>query len=442
MITLSERCIYLWNLFQDLQDTNSILEKRFLISKIPEQFVEDFNYVVECLNGKHKFGYTYNASPYYSVSDKQVNQNLSVKEVLEWLQEPRLKGDLSQDNIDRYCDQTVELCWFFEPVINRTLKLGIGRSILPKDEFAPMLAKKYEGIIKRDPKGYVLTEKLDGNRCIASYEDDKWIFRSRNGKLMHLDFDMGDLPTDLVYDGEVMSMSQTVSSIKLTMNLKYGTGDYRVYRNEFNTTSGIINRHTTDKELVYNIFDIMIDDVPYHERRDELDKIAEEILLPADIRIVPTIAKSVFEDLDDVALYHLSRVCNMGGEGIMINLASGLYNHKRTDQLLKLKQVQSIDMEVTGIQKGLGKYECAVGALICRCETDDRKIIEVSVGSGLSDEQRSDWFVHPEKIIGKIVEVQYFSMSQDNKRKDSNYYSLRFPRLKTVRIDKNTTSQY
>ena len=441
-MTLNERCNYFWSVFKDLQMTNSILEKRFIISKIPEWLTEDFQYIIECLNGKHKFGFTYNASPYWSMSAATVSQNQSIKDVLEWLQEPRIKGDLSQNNIDWYCDQTVELCWFFEPIINRTLKLGIGNSILPKDGFAPMLAKKYDGSIKHDQRGYIITEKLDGNRCIASYEDDRWVFRSRNGKLMYVNFCMDGLPKEFVYDGEVMSMAQTIASTKLTLNLQYGTADYKVYHNEFSDTSGLINRHTKDKELVYNIFDIMLDDVPYCERRDELDRIAKEIELSQDVRIVPVIAKSIFEDLESVASYNLTRVCNMGGEGIMINLASGIYHHKRTDQLLKLKQVQSIDMKVVEIQEGTGKYECSVGAINCVCNTDDGKIIEVSVGSGLSDEQRNDWFLHPEKIIGKIVEIQYFSMSQDSKRKGSNYYSLRFPRLKTVRTDKNTPSQY
>ncbi len=441
-MTLSERCNYFWSIFEDLQDTNSILEKRFIVNKIPEWLTEDFQYIIECLNGKHKFGYTYNVSPYWSTTDRVVNNNCSVKDVLEWLQEPRINGNLSQTNIDWYCNQTLELYWFFDPIVNRTLKLGIGNSILPKDGLAPMLAKKYEGSIKYDHNGYYITEKLDGNRCIASYEDGNWVFRSRNGKLMHVNFDMGDLPTEFVYDGEVMSRSQTISSMKLISNLLYGTCDFLVYKNEFNSTSGLINRHSGEKELIYNIFDIMIDGAPYYERREELDRIASNGVQSLDVRIVPVVVKTDFNNLNDITSDCLSKVCNMGGEGLMINLASGAYHHKRTDQLLKLKQVQSIDMVVTGIQEGSGKYEYMVGAINCLCNTDDGKCIEVSVGSGLSDEQRADWYLHPEKIIGKIVEVQYFSMSQDGKNRGTCFYSLRFPRLKTVRTDKNTTSQY
>ena len=441
-MNLSERCNYFWSIFEDLQDTNSIIEKRFIISKIPEWLNEDFQYIIECLNGKHKFGYTYPeylSEPEY-VGDRR-NENNTVKDVLQFLQEPRLKGDLSDANIKRYVNQTLWLWWFFEPIVNRTLKLGIGNSILPKDGLAPMLAKKYEGKIKYDPRGYVLTEKLDGNRCIASYEDNKWIFRSRNGKIMHVNFDMGDLPKEFVYDGEVMSRQQTNSSIRLTSNLNCGAA-FKVYNNEFSETSGLINRHTLDKDLVYNIFDIMMDDIPYIDRRLELNKMAESYDLSSDIRIVPALATSNITTLDSVASDFLHRVCNMGGEGIMINLASATYNHKRTDQLLKFKQVQSMDMRVAYLEEGKGKYEGMVGALICTCERDDGTIVEASVGSGLTDEQRCEWMYFPESIVGKIVEVQYFSLSQDSKNKGSELYSLRFPRLKGVRTDKNKPSEH
>lgn len=442
-MNLSERCNYFWSIFEDLQDTNSILEKRFIISKIPEWLEEDFQYIIECLNGKYKFGFTY--PEYLSRPDYEGdrrNENNTVKEVLEFLQEPMKHGNLTQDYIGRHINQTLWLWWFFAPIVNRTLKLGIGKSILPKDGFSPMLAKKYEGKIKYDPKGYILTEKLDGNRCIASYEDGRWIFRSRNGKLMHVNFDMGDLPKELVYDGEVMSKQQTTSSMVLTANLKLELIDGKVYDDDFSETSGLINRHTLKKDLIYNIFDIMLDDVPYYERRAELDKLNNETYLSEDLRIVPSLVTSDLNRLESAASTLLHRVCNMGGEGIMINLASATYSHKRTDQLLKFKRVQSMDMKVIDVQEGNGKYEGMIGAIWCECETDDGKVITVSVGSGLSDGQRLNWALKPSEIIGKIVEIQYFSLSQDGKNKGSKYYSLRFPRLKTVRTDKSITSQY
>lgn len=438
-MNLTERCWYFDRIFDDLQSTNSGIYKRHIIDGIYPECKGDFQFIVECLTGKHKFGYTF--PTHYECFTDLRSENNTIRDVLEFLLEPRRQGDLSVRNVERHCGQIRHLVWFFEPIVNRTLKLGIGNSILPKDGLAPMLAKKYEGKIKYDPRGYVLTEKLDGNRCIASYEDDRWIFRSRNGKIMHVDFDMGDLPKEFVYDGEVMSFKQTVASMILTSNLNSGAA-FKVYNDDFNTTSGLINRHTLNKDLVYNIFDIMLDDIPYIDRRLELNKMAESYDLPTDVRIVPALATSNIATLDSVASDFLHRVCNMGGEGIMINLASATYNHKRTDQLLKFKQVQSMDMRVVYIEEGKGKYEGMVGALICTCERDDGTIVEASVGSGLTDEQRGEWMYFPEKIIGKIVEVQYFSLSQDSKNKGSELYSLRFPRLKGVRTDKNKSSEH
>lgn len=436
-MTLTERTIRLNNIFDALQSTNSPIVKRAVIRNIPDELKDDFQAVLETLAGQHVFGFKYYVcSP---LGDRLRDDTNTVRDVIEFLKTPREQGNLTEVNIAKYVHMTGEWSWFFEPIVNRTLRLGIGKSVLPKDGLSPMLAKKYEGRIGFDKLGYALTEKLDGNRCIASYEDGEWVFRSRNGKLMHVNFDMTDMPTEFVYDGEVMSRSQTLASMKLTINLLYGTNYDKVYNDEFSSTSGMINRHSTDKDLVYNIFDIMVDGVTYDERRAELDRIETP---SKDIRIVPVLGRFHHNELESESSRLLHLVTGMGGEGIMINLASGAYNHKRTDQLLKLKQVQTMDMEVYDFDYGTGKYEGMIGALKAKCHTEDGKYITCDVGSGLSDEQRLSWAIDFNRIKGKIIEVAYFSMSQNARDKGSNVYSLRFPRMKSVREDKNTTSQF
>ena len=101
-----------------------------------------------------------------------------------------------------------------------------------------------------------------------------------------------------------------------------------------------------------------------------------------------------------------------------------------------------MDMKVTELFEGTGKHEGRVGALNCICRGNDGKLYECRVGTGLSDEQREQWADNPDAIIGKIVEVAYFSISQDTKARGSKSYSLRFPRLKRVRDDKEDTSEY
>ena len=439
---LSERCNYFYSIFQDLQKTNSTLEKRYIVSTIPEWLEDDFNAILECLAGKYIFGYTMWPSD-YMVPDTRISEDCTVRSILEFLSTPRKSGDLSYDNIARYVHAVSHWDWFFIPIVNRTLKLGIGKSLLPKDGLAPMLAKKYEGKIKHDDAGYIITEKLDGNRCIASYEDDHWVFRSRNGKLMHVDFDMGDLPREYVYDGEVLSEAQTQSSMKLHAYIEHNLGTpAMIYDDQFSQTSGLINRHTLNKDLVYNIFDIMLDGATYLDRRIELRDIAENYNIGKDVRILPILSHTWHINLESEANELLHAVTSVGGEGIMINLCSATYSHKRTDQLLKLKKVQTIDMKVYDFEEGTGKYEGQIGALKAVCVTDDGKVIRCKIGSGLSDEQRMEWALDFSKICGKIVEVAYFSTSQTSTQKGSNEYSLRFPRLKSVRTDKNTTSEH
>ena len=56
------------------------------------------------------------------------------------------------------------------------------------------------------------------------------------------------------------------------------------------------------------------------------------------------------------------------------------------------------------------------------------------VGSGFTDLQRNDYFLHKDKILNKVVEIGYFEVTH-NKANDA--LSLRFPTwLDRIRIDK------
>lgn len=437
-MSLQQRVDYLTYVFDLLQDTNSRLEKEQIIKDIDCEYKEDFDFVIECLAGKHKFGYTYKKVPYL------YNPNIgamSVKQVLQFLLTPAERKDLSMGNIITYVSLTTKWYDFFEPIVNRTLRLGIGESLIAKSSVSPMLAKKFEGDIKFAKDGYFVTEKLDGNRCIASWDGEKWNFTSRNGKPMHVLFDMSEMNRNYIYDGEVLSPNQTKRSIDLANYIK-GSSEYNnTNDDEFNTTSGLINRHNTNKKLVYNIFDIVDTNSSYYDRRLELDKYVEQDV-PSDIRIVPILAyyKNA-NDLKDDIWRLLNKVTDTGAEGLMINLADSTYLNKRTDQLLKLKKVYTMDMKVTDWSYGTGKYEGMLGNLYCEAVFDGKNV-SCSVGTGISDEQRSEWASYPDEIIGKIIEVSYFSLSQESVNRGTNKYSLRFPRLKQVRTDKTETSQY
>lgn len=438
-LTLSERIGYMEYIFSMLQNTSSINEKRDIINDISTDYREDFEYILEILSGKHKLGYTYYRISADDNNIPLVKRWLTIKQYLEPLFEPINTKDLSYENIRNAIDQVKWFSYFIEPIVNRTLRLGIGKSVLPKDGLSTMLAKNADNGIKPDKNGYFITEKLDGNRCIARFDGVEWKFTSRNGKEMYVDIDMSGLPKYYVYDGELLSTNQTANSISMMERYNNNENPVKIYTNEFNATSGMINRHSKDKRLIYNIFDIMHDDTSYSSRRDELNFISKNLASSLDIRILPTIKHyKTIQDLMDNIYTDLDFVTECGAEGLMINLASGDYLHKRTDQLLKLKKVKTMDLKVIDIQDGTGKYECLVGSLYCEGKTDTGELVKCYVGSGLSDEQRLNWMLHPEQIIGKIVEIAYFSLSQN--KNSVNEYSLRFPRFKQIRKDKTEVS--
>lgn len=427
-MTLSERIEYIDALFCAIQDTSSLNNKRDLLSEVSEEYQDDLNYLLEILNGMHKLGYTF----YETAATRYAgNEDVTIREYLAPLFEPLKHGDLSNISIMMACAKCGDFAWFVEPIVNRTLKLGIGKSMLKSSNVAPMLAKKYEGKIIQQHRGYFVTEKLDGNRCIAYYNNGIWHFTSRNGKALNVNFDMSNMSVDFVYDGEILSEAQTRGSILLHENF---VG--RAYKgDEFNATSGRINAKYGVKNLVYNIFDIQLD-LPYCARRELLETFDSS----SNVRILPVLRhysniSDFRENINDLLDYIVGR----GAEGLMINLADAPYCNKRTDSLLKYKSVYTIDMKVVGFEYGHNKYEGVIGALNCIAKTDD-KIIECEVGTGLSDLQRFEWAANPNKIVGKIVEVAYFSMCQSSVTNGTKTYSLRFPRLKQVRQDKNTVS--
>lgn len=432
--------IYLFNeLFEHLTSTNSRLEKQYYVDKFVEDYPElkeDWEYILETLDGKHPIGWTFEYNLTFSPSDTNWYAQ-TIKQLIEGCEKLKPKNTNNTEGIQKMIS-TYGI--FLAPIVNRTLKLGIGKSLLDKVDTSPMLAKKYNGEILRND--IVVTEKLDGNRCIAKFNNDSglWEFKSRNGKSMNVAFDMTGFDTTRIYDGEVMSRRQADLVLERMYAIKNKTEfvntDAREAQLLFNETSGLINRKSGKKDLIYNVFDIIDDSSDYETRREALIDEFTEYDPEYNIRIVPQLYKG--KDIN-VINELLDRITSMGGEGIMLNKLDRTYENKRTDALLKYKQVKRIDMLVTDIEYGNGKYDGLIGALCCTISVDNGETISCKVGSGLNDDQRYKWALNPQDIIGKIVEVAYHEVTSNKVTGD---LSLRFPRLIRVREDKKTTSEY
>lgn len=409
-MTLKERLSALQDLFVKLESTPGRNDKEDLVRWAREldiQLSKDLDYCFEILAGQHKLGYTF-----IKTSANNLIQSTGDQSLEQFLSGLYIESK-SERQIHDICSKYEDTAWFIEPLMNREWRLGIGKSQLSKQIYSPMLAKKF------DPKtevysceGYYITEKLDGNRCVAVYEKGRWNFYSRSGKKLRVTLDASGLAVGYVYDGEL------------------------IIEGDFNKTNGTVNAKYKDKSgLVYKIFDIIEKNLSYTQRRTLIDCKVRET---NNVKILSLLDYcSNWAELCQAVPYWLEKITSQGGEGVMVNVGSALYQQKRTNALLKVKYVQSMDMRVIDILPGTGKNEGLVGALECLAVSDKGTRYYCKVGSGLCDMQRLRWADKPSDIIGKIIEVEYFSISQ---AAGSTEYSLRFPRFKRIRNDKGGTS--
>lgn len=423
MMTLNERVDMISDIFDMIELSQGRNAKQEIIDTfVIDEIKEDFNFCIEVLSGKHKLGYSLIPEfqgKFSAYQDK--SQYETISELYEFL---KSLGSSYRD-IDTAC-RTIytEMCLsepnedvvderyeFWVKLCNRLFRLGIGKSLLPKEETAPMLSELYG---KKPRTGeYYITEKLDGVRCICYYDGNDWLFISRNGKPLNVSFDMSDQDIDFIYDGELIIPDKN-----------------------FNYTDGVVNSisHPDKDKITYNIFDMYKNEKPmsYMFRRKWLDTFVKQ---SDKVRVVPVLAVVKLPEQEDEMMDIFLSVTSRGGEGVMLNDKTAIYKHKRGSHMLKLKDTWRLDMRVIGLKEGKGKYEGKIGSLECEAVDETYGTRYHTFAGGLSDEERemTDW-------IGQIVEIECNGKSQNAKTWGSREFSIRHARYIRRRTDKNETS--
>ena len=271
----------------------------------------------------------------------------------------------------------------------------------------------------------ILDYKLDGVRVIAIVKPELGIvtLHSRNGKQFlnfpHIEQQLAQstLPGDThwVLDGEITSTS-------------------------FQELMTQVHRKSNAKadDAVLNLFDAMPLDhflageskVRQRDRSERLKKMHAE-----HFSHLPNITALDYFEVDVSTQEGMDKLNEMrdtaaklGLEGIMVKDANAVYKCKRSTSWLKIKPTISVDLTVVGAEEGTGKYVGMLGALQCE-GVDQGKKIEVSVGSGFSDDQRKEIWTHRKDAMGMIAEVKADAVTQNQ----DGTYSLRFPRFQRFR---------
>ena len=383
------------------------------------------------------------------ISIFDINQDYNFDDpldLLKYLKEHNTGRDEDLIIIERFAGHHRTYEKLVYAIASKDLKLGVQATTLNKvfgEDFVPtfdvMLAQKYyDDPDKLLPDGtdFILTEKLDGVRCVyVSTINGK--FFSRQGQafesLIELEEECKQLPLDYVYDGELL----------LENNNNLDSKD--LYRE----TMKVVSSDKEKRNVIFNIFDM----IPIEDFYTGYCNIPAEIRKRniSDLFFSPIweTNKKSFKHIKEVnVLYqgddkhaieeHLNRITNAGGEGVMINIADAPYECKRSKNLLKVKKMQTADVKVIALEPGTGKNYNKLGALKVEFIGPDGNIYTCSVGSGLTDEDRLRFWNHPELIDNKIIEIQYFEISSNQ----NGGYGLRFPVFKWIREDKNEISMH
>lgn len=360
----------------------------------------------------------------------------SITYIFNYLKDHNTGTDQDIAHVQWYIRNYSEGCpEIVEEILTQNLKIGMTAKSINKvwnnliPEFNVMLADKYwEKIdkLEQEKPRILVTQKLDGMRCTTIKLGDKINLMSRSGQLMtgfvEIEHELRELP-DGVYDGEILADLSIDNSLDLFAS----------------TVSAARTKDTKKKNMTYNVFDYVkkVEEFVtgmFSESCAQRKQNLENILKKAHcnyIKYVEVLYDGEYNS--DIIDKLLNKALSLQQEGIMLNIADAPYQKKRTTDILKVKKMNTVDLFVTNVFEGKGKYKGTLGGVVV-----EYKGQPVGVGSGFSDIQRKMIWEHPESIVGKLIEVQYFEESKDKNGKPS----LRFPVFKKIRLDKNEESLF
>lgn len=224
--------------------------------------------------------------------------------------------------------------------------------------FSVLLAQDYKP--GTDPRGYLVSEKLDG---VRAFWDGKQL-RFRSGRTLHAPaWFIAKLPTKPL-DGELW-----------------------LGRGQFDRLSGTV-RKTEPVDTEWQQVKYMVFELP-EGRAAAASTFAERVKKLRDVvqaaKWPQLQAVDQFQVADAVALQaKLTEVVNAGGEGLVLHRADAPYSTGRSPALLKLKPQLDAEAAVVGHVPGNGKFEGMLGAL----DVKTPEGVRFRIGTGLSDEQR------------------------------------------------------
>jgi len=269
--------------------------------------------------------------------------------------------------------------------------------------FKPMLAHDFNDYKDKITYPIYSQPKLDGVRCIVR-ADGMW---SRNGKPIisapHI-FEalkpLFEADSDLILDGELYADKNTT--------------DFNTIISCVRKTKPTLDDLKTSAECIeYHIYDIPSVDGTFKERCIELDELSLDF--PKCVKQVET---HIVKNEGEVTEWYENYV-ERGYEGQMLR-TDGVYENKRSKNLLKHKSFVDGEFTILGVEEGKGNHAGKVGRLN----------FEIN-GKPFDAAVNGDWeyieklWHSRDGLVGKTATVKYFELTEDG--------VPRFPKVIAIR---------
>lgn len=316
----------------------------------------------------------------------------------------------------------------FKRVILKDLQCKVSKKSINKAipnllvDFSPMKASSYDD--KMDPfnkkaakEGYMIMKKKNGIRGEVFVKDGNVVIKSRQNKiiegLVDLEKEFKTLP-DGLWEGELLA-----------------EGEFKTSEEQFKATDMIISSKGIKKGIYIDLFDNVSlegfekgkENIKAIDRKRKIKQIVEN----NEYKLI-RYAYPIYEGKDTNMIFDKLReeTRDSKEEGLMVILNNSIYECKKVNHILKVKEFFTMDLMVIGVNEG--KKESSKGKM--GSIAVDFKGNQVDV-SGWTDADKKHYWEHPEDIIGKIIEVKYKSITTDKFGKES----LQFPQFVRIRED-------
>ena len=361
-----------------------------------------------------------------------------------------------QNYINNALNHTIEDIEILEGLACKDLSVGVSVKLFNKavPKSLQVETVKYMGAITYDENkldkllkedDVVAQLKADGTYVNTFINNGKVSFVTRNGQPLFINGklreELESLSTQKIMCGELLlegygsdrrSEANGVIRGLISSNKKIEDGDIKEYT-KFKKKYGMTIEEV--ENLIYiKSWDCLNS---YEDTRSYADRFYDLthsiILKTTKVRLIESKVVTNKQEIMD----YFSHALTLGEEGLIIKSISEPFVNSKPNYQIKMKLTFQCELKIVDFVSGAvnSKYENTLGALLVESEDG---LLKTKL-SGMSDEQRDEIWHNKEKYVNKIVEVECSGIS---KARDSEIYSMFFPRFVEFRFDKDVADNY